>query len=239
MNSKKTRSNFDLSWCSKQIELARYRAAMYRVVSSVFAVEPNEESLAHMIQKAQKAQNHECVRTYELEVISHIRGYGKEELSPLCTKIRTEYAELFLGPRPPLAPLYESLYRGFSHRLCTETTVQVRSFYERQGLMVTRYNRVPDDHIAYELEFMAYLCEKELRAFAESAVEAAYDSQKVQLDFIVTHLGKWVALFAARVSQAWCADYYKVWSSFIRRFVAEDEVDLRGKITAAPSHVSA
>lgn len=215
---------------SENADFARYRAALYRLASSVFVDEPTKESLVQMIDAAKKARHEDCIRPYEFELFSHIRGYEGEEIAELCTKVRTEYAELFIGPRPPLAPLFESVYVGFPRRLYTETTARVRAFYEGQGLMTLKRNKVPDDHISYELEFMATLCEKEAQAFDDAGIDIAFGIQKVQADFIDKHLGRWTGLFSERVKKAPCADYYAAWSRFVHDFVADDSKPIKNHL---------
>jgi len=197
------------------------------MLSSVFAFAPTETELRDTIAALRFADPDDCVRPSEHELLVYLRSLDGVPTDELRTRIATEYAELFVGPRPPLAPPYESLYLGYPQRLFSETTAQVRAFYERCGWTVQRRNRIPDDSIAFELEFLARLCEQEYAALDgedSAAAKALADDERV---FIATHIGQWAGSFADRIAAAWCADYYAAWSRFVVAFLTEDATYLQ------------
>lgn len=205
---------------------ARYRADIYRLASSVFMYDVTEQGLQAQIETARNVDEGSCVRACEAELFAHLRGYDGCDLSELRTKVATEYAELFVGPRKPLAPYYESIYLGANPRLFADVTMRVREAYREQGFAVDRISHVPDDHIAYELAFMGELCEREAEAHAAKDRSSAIECQVVQCNFLAIHLGVWAGLFADRVNAAPVADYYAAWSRFVERFVADDQAFL-------------
>ena len=177
-----------------------------------------------MIETAQVAlaQGDAWALECERALLEHLAAYGSLDGAGFGTVVRTEYAELFVGPRPPLAPLYESLYAGFPRRLCTETTRLVRRAYEESGLEVRKRNHVPDDHLGYELEFLACLCEDEARAVEQGDHEGERASIAAQHAFLSEHLTTWIELFCARVEAASCSDFYRAWARFAASFVLID-----------------
>ena len=209
-------------------DFARYRASIYRLASSVFADNVTEESLARLIAVAREATEDTCVRACEAVLFSNIRAYDGADLPALRTKVATEYAELFVGPRPPLAPCYESMYLGANPRLFADVTMRVRAAYKEQGFEVGKRNHVPDDHIGYELAFMGAMCDREADAHEAGDAAAATSCQVAESNFLSVHLGVWAGLFASRVSAAWCADYYNAWARFVEAFVEDDMAFLRG-----------
>ncbi len=56
-------------------------------------------------------------RPSEAGFYAFLKELGQSEDGDLRRTIASEYAELFVGPRPPLAPLYESVYLGSPSRL--------------------------------------------------------------------------------------------------------------------------
>ncbi len=202
---------------------ARYRADIYRLASSVFMYDVTEQGLQAQIDAACNADESSCVRACEAELFAHLRRYDGCNLPELRTRIATEYAELFVGPRKPLAPYYESIYLGANPRLFADVTMRVREVYRENGFEVDKLAHVPDDHIAYELAFMAELCEREAREHAAHNREAAIAYQVAQCNFLAVHLGTWAGFFADRVCAAPIADYYAAWSRFVERFVADDQ----------------
>ena len=215
-------------------DYARYRAEIYRTASVAFFQEPSAEVLTVLLKAAESATTKgACVRESEQAFVSTLAHLDDSDLAGLRTSVATEYAELFVGPRAPLAPLYESVYVGADSRLCTEVTSSVRRFYRRFGMEAKRRGRIPDDHIAFELEFLANLCDSEADAVKKGDVNAAYDLQKAQLEFIVVHPSQWFGRFAERVEEAWCASYYRAWARFASSFVREDDIYLQRSLRDA------
>lgn len=209
-------------------DFAEYRARIYRLASSVFMDDITEEALAGQIAAACGADGHGSVRPCEEVLFSYLRGFEGADIPTLRTSVATEYAELFVGPRAPLAPYYESIYLGANPRLFADVTMRVRAAYKEQGFEVDKRNHVPDDHLGYELAFMGALCAREAAAHVAGDADAVRASQVAQSNFLAIHLGVWAGFFASRVAAAWCADYYGAWSRFVEAFVADDMAFLKG-----------
>ena len=207
---------------TESADRARWRSALYRLASFAFLVEPTDERLREQVAAACSAlrDGDGWILPCERDILAHLAALDASD-PRLGTRVRNEYAELFVGPRPPRAPLYESIYVGHPRRLMTETTLQVREAYERVGFAVERRNKIPDDHIGYELEFMASLCAREACAIEESCVGDVVSAQLAQGLFLREHLSVWSGLFHERVAQAG-GEYYHGWSRFVRDLVAED-----------------
>jgi len=71
--------------------------------------------------------------------------------------LAADYVDLFAGGRL-LAPPFESVYRGKDRLMFEGVTLEVREIYRGCGLEIPDKNAVPDDHIGYELLFLAWLC---------------------------------------------------------------------------------
>ena len=210
-------------------EIARYRSGMYSLAAHVFAQEPSAEQLINMIDAAICANPDATTYHYEARLLDYLRSLQTYDPDDLRTRIAERYAELFIGPRPPLAPLYESMYIGYPQRLNTDVTAKVREFYECNGMTVLRRNRIPDDHLAFELEFMTYLCNAEASASENNDVDAAMAAKHTQIAFLHKHLGQWARLFAERVRASELADdespaYYSAWADFVCGLVDEDSM---------------
>lgn len=204
------------------IDFARYKAQTYAAASEAFMNEPDAPMLASLAAAAQDACGQPGLLACEEELYAYLSGLAKSDFDELRTRVATEYAELFVGPRAPLAPPYESVYVGAVRRLNTDVTMQVRRFYEQCGMEVVRRNTVPNDHVGLELEFMAALCAREADAREAGDTALAQSLRDTQCDFLEVHLGSWIDVFAARVSEAYCADYYDAWARFTQSFVAWD-----------------
>lgn len=201
--------------------MAEYRSAMYALAAEAFAAEPSDARLRQIINLAVDSSPDDCGRASERDLLRNLSGYADKDIVALGASIRTEFAELFIGPRRPLAPYYESAYMGHPKRMFTQTTKAVREFYKSFGVEVEKKNAVPDDLLAYELAFMSELCRREACEQDEDGV-GIERWRTAQLEFLGNHLGLWVESFCRKVEMAWCADWYVAWSRFACDFVAED-----------------
>jgi len=77
-------------------------------------------------------------------------------------------------------------------------TLALRQEYAHFGISVT--NSEPD-HFAVELEFMAYLTEREAYLWGEQASDAARQLRRHEHTFIHDHLGRWLPEFVQRVCE--------------------------------------
>lgn len=208
----------------------RYREAIYRNLSALFADAPSADALRELVAAACSVEVEDMRRTSEAGFYAYLLELAGRSIDELRVEVASEYAELFVGPRPPLAPYYESVYLGFPNQLFTEQTMSVRRFYERCGLSVAKGGKVPDDHLSYELELMAELAGREAEAIESGRVLAALDLERLQREFLVVHLGGWLGLFATRVAEAPCAGFYCALARFAHEFVAEDDAALGASI---------
>jgi len=106
--------------------------------------------------------------------------------------VEFSFNRLFVGPRALLAPPYASVYLdGDSTRLMSESTMKVRQLYELVGLVSPWVNKIPDDHIALELDALWQI---------EAALEKM-DSPQLQdiHEYLLTRLQTWVPLFCSRI----------------------------------------
>jgi putative dimethyl sulfoxide reductase chaperone len=107
--------------------------------------------------------------------------------------LAADYVDLFAGGRL-LAPPFESVYRGEDRLMFEDATFEVREIYRGHGLEVPDKNTVPDDHIGFELLFLAWLCG---RADGGAA------------DFLTEHLLLWAGRFAKAVIDHASTSFYR------------------------------
>jgi putative dimethyl sulfoxide reductase chaperone len=148
------------------------------------------------------------------KIAEEIKRFRSSET--LLKEAVSEYNDLFVGPNPLPAPLWESVYLGREHILFDEQTLKARTFYRKYGLNFIFENNQPDDHIAVELEFLAYL----IRASLESeSVSALNELMKDQLSFMNSHLGNWVPSFCGRLLKGTEHPLYQGLASLLKDFI--------------------
>ncbi|MEG0504822.1 MAG: molecular chaperone TorD family protein, partial [Raoultibacter sp.] len=94
------------------------------------------------------------------DVLDAVAGASSEELDAFITEVRRDYTYLFYMVGSSHTSPYESVYRTDDRTLFGPTTLEVRSCYRAQGVQTTEEGSRPDDHIASELSFLEFLCEK-------------------------------------------------------------------------------
>jgi anaerobic sulfite reductase subunit A len=81
--------------------------------------------------------------------------------------------------------------------------------YREEGLDRAGEFNEPEDHVALELEFMAYLCQKTTAALQSGDQGAASGYLHKQKDFLEKHLIPWVPTFCSDVQRIARGDFYK------------------------------
>ncbi|MBU4215810.1 MAG: molecular chaperone TorD family protein, partial [Actinobacteria bacterium] len=117
---------------------------------------------------------------------------AREHVEPeTLESLRRDYADLFVGPGPLLAPPYESVHLTADRLLFDEPTMQVRSAYRAFDLVAPRLNREPDDHLGLELHFLTELCTRALDAI-EAGDEFVLDTTlAAHHGFLTDHVLRW------------------------------------------------
>lgn len=145
-------------------------------------------------------------------------GVSDRDLEPL----QGDHFQLFVGSGMPMAPPWESFHRTEERLMISNYTLEVRSFYERFGLVSERKDQEPEDHIGLELEFMSWLCDRCARHLRAGDVEEAARALQAQRDFLDDHLLPWVARFCEAVARSAWTDFYRGVANLTEGFVAFD-----------------
>lgn len=111
-----------------------------------------------------------------------------------------EYTKLMIGPGKVPAPPWESIYVSREPLLFQESTLEVREAYAAAGFEAAGYPREADDHLATELNFMAALADRAVRAYESEDIEVYENALRAQSRFLKNHLLVWVGEFSDRMN---------------------------------------
>ena len=126
------------------------------------------------------------------------------------TELAVDYAKIFLGVRRGSGAFpYESIYTSENRLFMQEARDEVLAAFRAEGLDRADDFNEPEDHVALEFEFMAYLCQKALTAFQESEDEKALGYLEKQKAFLEEHILNWVPDFCRDVDEIAQTDFYK------------------------------
>ena len=175
------------------------RSYIYQLLKYIFADEPTAQLLDLITEDFTYEVLSLFVSEDEMTLFAHlvtrIKERRVEDELHLLDDLKGEYTALFIGPNKLVAPPWESVYVNKARVILQESTLKVREFYRRHQLLPANYPRVADDHLAIELDFMAKLSKR---------VEESEDVSllKEQLEFLDSHLLRWVPQFATDIQSS-------------------------------------
>ncbi len=103
-------------------------------------------------------------------------------------ELAADYASIYLNHSISASP-EESVWLDEDSLICQQSMFDVRSCYESHGLGIPDWRQRPDDHLVYELQFIAHLLEQDesLTTLEQAAT------------FMDEHLLRWLGNFGERV----------------------------------------
>jgi len=208
-------------------------AMIYDVISRLFANALDQgmaESLEFMDEDVNLLLNPDDPDWTEglCQIASYCRG---NDIAKVLQAIG-DHSQLFVGPGHLPAPPWASVYLD-QGMMFGASTLKVADMYKRFGLTVPRPGTEPDDHIAFELGFVAVLNQK-----LQAAIEAGDHGQAAEMlqalsGFVNDHMAVWLEPFLCRVEEHAETDFYRglarvtrALTSLERRFLSQLTVEL-------------
>ena len=201
-------------------EVVTDRRSSYAFLSRVFQEEVSSKLLSELVES--NAFNRSASRT-GLEVfgefISKLKG---SDLEKAAADLAAEYADLFLNAGDHSVFPYESAYTSPERLLMQKARDDVLRGYTQQGLGRSVNHNEPEDHLATELEFMSFLCEKTVKALQADDVEQGIACLQKQMEFLEQHLLAWCPGFCSDMMAASTSDFYRGIALLTRNFLQSE-----------------
>lgn len=195
---------------SLAIDLLENYQVLFSYLSEVFLNEPDEDFIHQMIaQKLYFSFPYESEDEGLQKGLNLLRNFSIQWEKIQIHALRDEYFRLFHGTEKMLVPPYESVYLSREHLLFEKETLQVRNYYSAYGLRIDKLNIIPDDHIGYQLLFIAYLLKLAIEAIQ---TDSKKDFEKIIYDilgFLTEHLVKWIDSFIELLDEHASGFYFK------------------------------
>jgi TorA maturation chaperone TorD len=122
--------------------------------------------------------------------------------------LNDDHIRLFIGIGHVLAPVWESVHLSAEHLIFQQPTLDVRQWYRRFGIEAENLNREPDDHIALEMAFIAYLANLGVQALENGNTGECERLLEAQHEFTSQHLLKWAFLWCQLVIENAHTNFY-------------------------------
>lgn len=203
------------------------RTYMYTLFHKVFGGEPTTE-LLELLGGSTVAEVF-AVFSEDGDVLEKCSSYLRDhfgtdggEDETLLEQCVNEYIAVVYGFPNPTALPSESFYCSSDHSQLSEVTLAVRDCYRSFGLLPVRYPRIPDDHLALEMDFMAGLSERTATLFVERDWKGLVGLLQSQAAFLDKHLNAWLPDFACDMRKRKQAYLYPQLAQAAEAFVALD-----------------
>lgn len=152
---------------------------------------------------------------------NYLQHLGPDPINDLAV----DYARVFLGAgiyEGVVAYPFESVYTSPEKLIMQEAWVDVVDIFRAHGLDKSSSIDFPEDHIALECEFMAYLCHQIQQTIAEGDWAAINQAIETQKSFLQNHLANWVAGFCDDIQKCSSTDFYKAVGKIALGFITMD-----------------
>jgi len=124
-------------------------------------------------------------------------------------ELKYERLKQFIGLGKLNAPPWESAHLSKKGLLFQNQTIEVREWYARFGLQLTRIHKEPEDQIGLEMSFAAHLAQLAVAAIDKGDQNELEKLVQAQREFLSDHLLKWGITWADQLYEHAVSDFYR------------------------------
>jgi TorA maturation chaperone TorD len=209
--------------------LAKIRRDFYGLLSSAYIRLPEKailelkwEPAVELLRYPQKGSEEAFAEIQN--GLNLVKSYGSKKGrsdEETLKNISKDWTRLFRGVvRDGVLPPYESLYRP--ERLQRKPAQEINRLFSEMGVQVPEEWHQPSDYIGVELDFMRFLCEKEMRLRDDGEPNTLREAVEAENSFLEEHLALWVPIFCKKMFQQAHEDYYRGVARLTAGLVAYD-----------------
>jgi anaerobic sulfite reductase subunit A len=200
------------------LPITESRKSAYIFLSKIYAKEVSVEFLKSIIESKL------------LEEFT--KDLDSSHLEEIQVELAADYASLFLSAGKMPAHPFESVYTSKKKLLMQEAWDEVVAEYRKEGLDKTKEFNEPEDHIAIELEFMSYLCQKTIDSLNKSDSASTSMYLEKQISFLEKHLMNWVPTFCSDIEKYAKSEFYRLVAKLTLDFLETDLEELKELVSS-------
>lgn len=204
----------------QQVETTKQRGEVYALLARLFRKEVDGE----LLEALQKSDVFETDDEAFAHGLGMMRSYlASSDASTL--DLARDYAHTFCGAgstKKSSAYPFESVYTSREGLLMQEARDEALAWYHRFGLTKNEEWNDCEDHVALELEFVAFLAAKQAEAIEHSDTSQQDELRCAQRDFVRDHLANWMPRFAGDVDHKARTDFYRGLVRFANSYIKRD-----------------
>jgi anaerobic sulfite reductase subunit A len=206
----------------KTLELLKTRENIYAFLARMYLEEPPKKLAEDIANKRLPLPEELLPLNTDLRegfsLIKKFEGDFKGSADELYENLQEEYTRLFIGPSEDAILPYESSY--MEKNFTGKVVIKAKENYRKAGIEKVEECNEPEDHVALELDFMAYLCKgmtEKLRGEEKIKRELV-----IQREFLDGCLAKWVPQFCEDIIKSPNSDFYKGIAKITKGFLVFD-----------------
>lgn len=207
------------------LDLTDLRCDTYRLMSTLF-LQPDEHVIEGVLELSSYLGNlNHLASEYAfypewLALLNHAQSLSSAQ----SWELQDIYSSLFApgvvnGP----IPLFESGYSDLDPVGVGQMIGELEQNYASAGLEVSSASIQGADHISVELEFMAYLCDREADALESADSEAAIRAVDTEWNFVANHPARWAKHLCNAISSRHRDSLYTVGARAAWSMAVHDE----------------
>jgi len=208
------------------VQVIQKRQTIYAFLKGVYEKELPKEFLAEMPEKMKPllaiteilsdAESKKAVK----ELVQFTDSIPSQDLDALETRLAADFARLFLSINKVPPHPSESIYREGT--MMQYSRDEVLKTYWSFGVDKKKEFTEPEDHIAVELNFLMYLCEKAIEALNNGDAKETRRYIQGQKDFLEKHLVKWVPKLVKDILDTAQTPFYKAMAVLTKEYLEMD-----------------
>jgi TorA maturation chaperone TorD len=148
------------------------------------------------------------------EIIKALSVYSGGSRDQILLDLERDYTWMFFASKPRIAYLFGSVYG--EGKLYQESTFEITRLYYETGLKLEESFKLPPDHIAVELEFMAYLAFNEQEATRGGNRENAEYAVEMQEKVLKDYLGPLALNVGERIADKAKTVFYRAMGELLK-----------------------
>ncbi len=200
------------------LEKLAARVLLYRLFHCLLSEPPEAEAIDVATSDVVDEALNLCGAVHDGKQRASMRAAFEEDADAFAAQARDQYQRLFYQPGKLPAPPWESSYVSNERKVFQRCTLDARAAYRSQDLRLRAANRIPDDHIAIELGFLAEMAHR-MCAGDEGERQRALAASG---SFMREHLVRWVSRYTRDAEVAANGGFYAWVNATLRNFIDID-----------------
>lgn len=195
------------------IEVLRGRADSYRMFSRLFLKPLADEDIETLASMDLVSRAEDLDGTGLLAEGFNDMGRGlRKRNTGTRQMLATDFTMCFDGVETvddEVAVPYASVFLGEKALFNQEPRNEVFKIFRAEGITLRSTVKLPEDHLSFELEFLAILSNRAAIALSEEDVPGARRNLELSRDFIENHILTWIGLLSERAGKVIKTRFYR------------------------------